>query len=898
MQVYKIGNEADGSTEVAFKGAMPALASGHQAQAPTLDVIANGILSKCGIAPVQWQRYYQQVEEGSWRCVPEAQAATLFERSNPAFVATCTTNYTVNDDGENETPRDDAFYLSDHVWFDIDCDTPQEAINAVHRFVRKLEATGLDARCLRLYASGRKGFHVLVPLAAFVHDWWEDLLVAEMRWFPEICKEVATALYVDGVDMRVYSARRGRQLRRANVLRRDCDTYKVALTLEEFWSITPELYVQYVSSPRPAVATVPTETIDALGEIWNTAADKVQAGQGKQRAAVIAPVTDEKIERFISMLEFLPPDEDVENQSRHESRRQVISAGRLELGPELALPIIREWVAQSTSKDFTRAEWRQMFNSSVAKGGKVTTMGTLIARARRKGWADKWPHLNPKHDITVNEEATPTHLTEKGAVEFIARKYADRIRYVEDIGTWIHWTGKEWAFDGDGSCVHQVIGVEARRLYGQALKAKGEELQALPADADREMSKAAEGKYAAALKFYRDMESRNRIKGLKDLLPHEPAIRVSSAMLDRHPHLLNVDNGVLDLRTGELRPHDPALLLTQRAFVEYQPGAACPRWLRFVEEVSCDDTDLAAYLQCVIGYALSGDISRHEAYFLHGDGSNGKSVLVNTLRSLMGGYCKSLGVDAIMVRRDKAGPTPDLLAVRGARLVITSEMSAGRQLNEGVFKDLVSGDTITVRNLYSRHVIEMQFCCKVFMPTNTLPTVAGQDYGVWRRIRAIPFNRTFEGKEKDPGLESKLKAELSGILSWALEGYQRYKAQGFDAPAVVEDKTTEYREDLDVVKHFVADALVHDEQGRGDVGEIPAAILAQLYEHYCKTLNHPSMGGVRFGREVKKYLTEGKRFKSGWRYTGWRIHPEWLPAKLREEIPASRLPLLMDAAED
>lgn len=889
MQHNKIGIDAD--TAVTGTSAAPMI----QTTSPSLATIANGILAAAEKEPVQWLRYYQVTEEGPWRKVSEDEAAQYFTLAGPTLATTCATNYTVDEIGEDNTPGGEAFYISDTVWFDIDHEEPGEAIKAAHQFVHKLEAAGLDLRCLQLYASGKKGFHVLVPLAAFVDDWWETLTVQELRDFPAICKGVAEALCVDGLDMRVYSARRGRQFRQPNVLRA-CGTFKVALTLDEFWSITPERYAEYVSAPRPAVLTVPTEGIFKLSEIWDASAEKVR--NTVQSKVIVMPVTEEKIARLASILQCLHPDDNEDGQSRHESRRQVISASRLELGYDVALPLIREWVARSASKDFKGAEWRQMFNASRATSGNVTTVATLIARARRKGWEDKWPHLNPKHDATVNEEATPTHLTEKGTVEFIARKYADRIRYVEDIGTWIHWTGKEWAFDGDGSCIHQIIGVEARRLYGQTLKAKGEELQALPADADREMSKGAESKYAVALKFYRDMESRNRIKGLKDLLPHEPMLRVGSAMLDRHSHLLNLDNGVLDLLTGELRPHDPALLLTQRAFVEYQPGATCPRWRQFVEEISCCDTDLASYLQCVIGYALSGDISRHEAYFLHGDGSNGKSVLVNTLRSLMGGYCKSLGVDAIMVRRDKAGPTPDLLAVRGARLVITSEMSAGRQLNEGVFKDLVSGDTITVRNLYSRHVIEMQFCCKVFMPTNTLPTIAGQDYGVWRRIRAIPFNRTFEGADKDPGLEAKLKTELSGILSWALEGYQRYRAQGFDAPGVVEAKTTEYREDLDVVKHFVADALVQDDQGRQDEGEIPAAVLSQVYEHYCKTLNHPSMGGVRFGREVKKYLTESKRFKSGSRYTGWRVHPDWLPSKLRDETPASRLTLLMDVAED
>lgn len=895
MHQNKIGLESGSSTKAAPAAGVISTVVGVTANRPTLDVIGNHLLTKGGVEPVQWQRYHQPVEGGKWHSVPEADTAALFDRNPPALVATCATNFVEHED-DTCTERNHAYYLADWVWFDIDCDAPDEAIKAVHRFVRKLEATGLDLRCLRLYASGKKGYHVFLPLSAFVDDWWENLTAAEMRWFPNICKEVAQSLYVEGLDMGVYSARKGRQFRQPNV-QREISTYKVPLTLNEFWNITPELYAEYVSNPRPEVATVPTEVNNTLGGYWDAAAAKVEVSEEAKANAIAAPVTDEKIQRVKSVLEYLHPDDESEDHEKHHLRLQVIQAVHFELGREAGLSVVREWAKQSASKDFTGAEWRQMFHSSSAKGGKVTALGTLITRAQARGYeVDR--NQNPAHDPAVNEDATPAYQTEKGITEFLAQKYAGQIRYVEDIGSWLYWTGKEWAFDADGSCVNQLIGKEGRRLYAMALQAQVADIKALPDDADEKARKAIEGQYDGVIKFYRALDGATRIRNIKGLLPHESALRIGSRLLDSHAYLLNVDNGVLNLSTGEMQPHTPNLLLTQRAYVAYDRSARCDRWLQFVDEISCGDRRLADYLQCVIGYALSGDISRHEAFFLHGDGSNGKSVLVNTLRTLLGSYCKSLSVDAIMVQRGGGGPTPDLLAVRGARMVVTSEMSAGRQLNEGVFKDLVSGDTITVRNLYSKHVIEMQFCCKVFMPTNTLPTIAGQDYGVWRRIRAIPFSRTFEGAEKDPQLEAKLKAELPGILAWAVEGYQRYKAQGFSVPACVEGKTAEYREDLDIVKHFVADALVQDEQGRQDGGEIPAAVLAQVYEHYCKVLNHPSMGGVRFGREVKKYLTDGRRFTSGWRYLGWRVNPDWLPAKLWDDISTKQLLTIVDPSED
>lgn len=902
-------------------------------RATTLDAIGNYLLESDGQAkPVQWFRYYQQQVEDKWSAANPATEDQEFRSMKPELSSMFITTYTDKEPDGGETPDARCFFLGRWVIFDIDFrlkdflppvlrDTPEKAtpeqtaqahrqarlaaISAAHELVGKLEAQGLDARCLRLYASGGKGFHVYVPLEAFTGDWWEWLSAAEMQKLPEIFKEVSNdpCIKVPGLDHSIYNRRKGRMIREPNAKRPD-GKFKVPITLDEFRNITPTLYDEYVTAPRPEPETIPTEKVSGLAKIWCRAGDVAISDTPD---TIITPPTPEKINRIRSMVDAIDPDYDGDDAA-HTLRRKVLQAVRLELGYDAGYKIVESFVNRSRSRKFKNKEWKMMYRAMGKTSGKLVTAATLRSLAddacqREHGhkWIDPDPSQNPKHapiiNGEVNDEATPERLTEKGMAEFLAAKYRNRLRYLEDMATWITWNGREWEFDADGSCIHTLLGKEARRLLAQAYRDQAQGIADLPADADKETRKAAENRMAGQIKFYRGLDGASTIRNIKSLVQHEPNLRIGSMLLDQHPELLNVDNGVLNLATGELRPHASDLLLTQRAFVEWLPGATCPRWLQFVDEITCGDKALADYLQCVIGYTLSGDISRHEAYFLHGDGANGKSVLMNTLRALLGGYCKSLSVDAIMVKRDAGGPTPDLLAVRGARMAITSEMSAGRQLNEGVFKDLVSGDTIPVRGMYAKQIIQMRFLCKVFMPTNTLPTIAGQDYGIRRRIYAIPFDRTFDGADRDTGLEAKLKAELPGILAWSVAGYRRYRSEGFAAPESVRNKTEGYLDDLDIVKHFVEDAMIQDDAGRQDAGEIPAAVLAQVYDHYCRTMNHPSLGGVRFGREVKKHIPRQRHTRTGKCYLGWRVKYDWMPVKLREELDTERLAAVMDIYE-
>ena len=871
--------------------------TGIQTEAPTLDVIGNGILSKGEVAPVQWLRYYQPTEGGKWHSVPEAQAAELFAHIKPALVATCATSYVADAEREAVIAPENTYYLADHVWFDIDHDAPIDAIEAVHKFVRKLEATGLDLRCLQLYASGKKGFHVLAPLAAFVDDWWDNLRPREMQDFPLICKQVAQGLLVDGVDMRVYKQSRGQQLRAANV-QREIGTYKVPLTLGELWSITPDLYAEYVSRPRPAVATVPTEVNNALGTLWDAAAAACE--RSSRSIATLRPeVTVASVARVSSLVERFHPDNDEDLGTCNALRTLVAQVVRFELGHEAGLPVMREFAQKSQNKNgefFKSREWLQIFNSSGKTAGKVVTFGTLKALAieRSKGWEDPHPELNPKHDPALVDDATPVHKTELGVAEYIVRKYADKLLYIMDLELWYFWDGKKWERDDDAFSLNRAIKAEGRELRARLGKPLHDALVEATENADKDAIKAAQKALGAHASFYDKLESAYTIKAVKGLMQAEVR-RVTHQCLDAEPFLLNVQNGILDLRTGELLPHSPEHLMTKIAAVDYNASAQCPSFQQFIGGVTCSRVELVTYLQETLGYSLSGDMSLQCSYWQIGAGANGKSTLNNTLQKVMGSYALKLPVETLLVSRKKGAgnPDPQLMNMPGSRIVFVTEMADGSQLNEAAFKDLVSTDPLPARNLYAKKVASIRPQFKLWPAFNEVPLVSTTMNGVWRRIETIPFDMDYDGKDadkRDKGMEHRLAAESEGILAWCVDGFmQVWKRAGGDlsqlnieAPECCQLLKASYRASLDIVGNFVRECLVQDEVNNSDEGQIPAKLLFETYMHFCKSNNLARINSTRFGRDIAKHLAEKERTKRGMVYTGWRISDVWVTADMRD----------------
>lgn len=338
-----------------------------------------------------------------------------------------------------------------------------------------------------------------------------------------------------------------------------------------------------------------------------------------------------------------------------------------------------------------------------------------------------------------------------------------------------------------------------------------------------------------------------------ELAKSEPGVPVSADQLDAAPWVLNVLNGTLDLRTGQLRPHAREDLLTKLAPVAYDPGALCPTWEAFLSRILAGDVELIRFVQKVIGYSLTGSTQEQCLFILYGAGANGKSTLIQSISALLGDYARQTPTETLLVQRGD-GVRNDLARLQGARFVSAVEVEGGRRLAEALVKQLTGGDTITARFLYGEH-FEFQPMFKLWLAVNHRPVVQGTDHAIWRRIRLLPFTVTIPPAEQDKRLAEKLQAELAGILRWAVEGCQAWQREGLEPPAAVQRATGDYRAEMDVIAAFIRDCCV-----LGDKQEVSTSALYAEYVGWCTQVGESPVSQKALAATLKERgCTPGRR---------------------------------------
>jgi putative DNA primase/helicase len=297
---------------------------------------------------------------------------------------------------------------------------------------------------------------------------------------------------------------------------------------------------------------------------------------------------------------------------------------------------------------------------------------------------------------------------------------------------------------------------------------------------------------------------------------------------DSNPYLFAVRNGVIDLRTGELRAGRSDDRITMRSPVESEQSAKCERWEKFLTEIFGGDEELIGFVRRAVGYCLTGDTSEQCLFLAFGDGSNGKSTFLNIVGYILGDYAHNLPFSAFEVKKNSSIPN-DVATLVGRRFVTAVETSESQRLNEARIKALTGGDRITARFLHAEY-FTFQPAAKFWLAFNHKPRVTDDSHGFWRRIRLIPFTQTFDETRKDRQIESKLRSEAPGILAWAVAGCMEWQRQGLGTPQAVEDATREYRSENDVIAEFVDSCCVIDPAESALSGD-----LFSSYGHWAKS---------------------------------------------------------------
>jgi putative DNA primase/helicase len=381
-------------------------------------------------------------------------------------------------------------------------------------------------------------------------------------------------------------------------------------------------------------------------------------------------------------------------------------------------------------------------------------------------------------------------------------RFADRLRWIESVKKWAVYREGRWEMD-DKLLAHNMTQNMLSTLFEQ----EGHHYSEHPEGPNGDKPSMRE----QFDKWCKGQQMSARIKACMVEAAARPAVRAAITDFDYDPWLLNVKNGVIDLRTGELKPHDPKLLLMQQCSVSYNPDAPAPIFHAYLERCM-PNIDMRAYLKRIVGYSITG-LTTEQAMFLHyGDGANGKSVYLEVMGAVMGDYGQVVPRETLLVKSSTEHPT-SVARMVGKRFLQTSETARGRRLDEEMVKGLTGGEQQTARHLYGSY-FDFKPTGKIQYVTNHKPRLTDAE-SIWRRLHLIGWPVKIADADRDPFLSKKIiDAELEGVLAWAVQGCIEWQQRGLDRPIISREDLKEYRLDQDEFGDFLDTKLVRNPTAR------------------------------------------------------------------------------------
>jgi len=482
------------------------------------------------------------------------------------------------------------------------------------------------------------------------------------------------------------------------------------------------------------------------------------------------------------------------------------------------------------------------------------------------------PEPEPGNGHDHQEEAGPESLpsafvldclrnNEDGDSALFVKLNRGRTVFDHAAGKWnefINHSFQEDLLDQATATVEGVISV-----YGQTAQREAWLRLQAEKSGNQEKAKKHERNEAELYKRIRALQSVRRKADVLTLARSgRESLGITGQEWDADPWLLGCRNGVLQLKKDAFafRPGDPGDFIKKPTPTEWRGTEEPARiWERFLNEVFDGQAEILAFLRRLLGYGITGQTTEHIFPIFWGSGRNGKTTLLETLGFVLGPLAGTLEAETILRQtfvKNAGSPSPDIMALRGKRLIWFSESNEGRRLDGGKLKLLTGGDTLTGRDPYGRRQVNFRPTHKIILSTNNRPHADAQDYALFSRILLIPFNLAFvpepdptkpNERKADKNLSERLKAEAPGILAYLVRGCLEWQRDGLNPPEAVKAAVKAYQEDEDTFQDFIKERCI-----TGDGYQVKSGDLFKAYLEWTEAMGLKPMNGKRFGQEMKR----------------------------------------------
>ena len=430
----------------------------------------------------------------------------------------------------------------------------------------------------------------------------------------------------------------------------------------------------------------------------------------------------------------------------------------------------------------------------------------------------------------------PCELTDLGNAKRFVNISKGRCYYNVDAKEWTIWDGKKWELDKSFKS-HKI----AEKVIG-LLKA------------ETNSQKDPEIKECFA-KWTNTSQSEGHFKAIVNLAKKDLPIR--NEKFDTDDMLLNCQNGIVDLKNGTLVPHDEKYLMSKIVNANYDKNAKCDTWLYFLDSVFEGNQDIINFLKRWFGYNLTGKVNEKKFCVMTGAMNNGKSTMLNALKSILGDYAHTCDIASLLSIKDASGSeaNSDIANLAGVRYCITSEGKEGQKINDSLVKKLIGGgDEISARRLFQEQ-FTFSPKLKLSMMTNHVPQIDAADAAMWQRIIYIPFNRIFTGPDIDYNMPDKLAAEAAGILNWMVEGCLEWQQNGLMVPDCLMKSTASLRSSCDPIDNWKFDNCIECD----DTVITPRNLLWQDFKDWAHNTNNAEAKKITNDKFSKMMNLKGHR---------------------------------------